>query len=206
MKRNDRLCPLEAALLIALSITLLTGELAQVRQAALSRQLVRLHVIAASDSAEAQAVKLMVRDAVLETLTPSLDGASNAGEALEVLASELDTVAHIASEVSGEQVRVTLGQEVYPTREYDTFSLPAGKYASLRIELGAAEGHNWWCVVYPPLCTAVAAEDLQSVSGLSREDVRLITEDGEGYVLRFRVMEWWNALLNSPAGKSENNL
>ena len=85
-----------------------------------------------------------------------------------------------------------LGRETYPTREYETFSLPAGVYTSLRITLGAGGGRNWWCVVYPPLCTA-GVETAQEAA-LSDDDIKLITGDGGGYVLRFRLLEWWGSL------------
>ena len=183
MRNNDRLRPWETALLAAVCATLLTGVWAQGRQSALADKVVRLHVIAASDSTEDQRVKLEVRDALLAYLTPRLEAASGAQDAAAV----------IAATTSGVSARVELGRETYPTREYETFSLPAGVYTSLRITLGAGSGRNWWCVVYPPLCTS-GVETAQEAAALSDDDVKLITEDGEGYVLRFRLLEWWGSL------------
>ncbi len=173
-------------------VTLLTGVWAQGRQSALADKVVRLHVIAASDSAEDQRVKLEVRDALLAYLTPRLEAASGAGcrRGDRRGVGELQRIAETAS---GGSARVELGRETYPTREYETFSLPAGVYTSLRITLGAGSGRNWWSVVYPPLCTS-GVETAQEAAVLSDDDVKLITEDGEGYVLRFRLLEWWGSL------------
>lgn len=193
MQYKNRLRPWETALLAALCLTLLIGVWAQGRQRALSDRVVRLHVIAASDSAEDQRVKLAVRDALLAYLTPRLEAASGAQDAAAMIADASPELEAIAWRVSGERVRIELGRERYPTREYETFSLPAGVYTSLRVTLGAGGGRNWWCVVYPPLCTA-GVDTAQETAALSADDIKLITEDGDGYVLRFRLLEWWGSL------------
>ena len=87
---------------------------------------------------------------------------------------------------------MTLGQEAYPTRDYAGFTLPAGRYRSLRVVLGEGRGQNWWCVVFPPLCLSAAeAEDVRSV--MNGNDLALICEE-EGYELRFRILELWGEL------------
>ena len=192
MRKNNRLQPGETALLAAVCVTLLTGVWAQGRQSALADKVVRLHVIAASDSAEDQRVKLEVRDALLAYLSPRLEAASGAQDAAAVIAASAPELKKIAETVSGGSARVELGRETYPTREYETFSLPAGGYTSLRVTLGAGGGRNWWGVVYPPLCTA-GVETAQEAA-LSDDDIKLITGDGGGYVLRFRLLEWWGSL------------
>ena len=192
MHKNDRLRPWETALLAAVCVTLLTGVWAQGRQSALADKGVRLHVIAASDSAADQRVKLEVRDALLAYLSPRLEAASGARDAAAVIAASAPELKKIAETVSGGSARVELGRETYPTREYETFSLPAGGYTSLRVTLGAGGGRNWWCVVYPPLCTA-GVETAQEAA-LSDDDIKLITGDGGGYILRFRLLEWWGSL------------
>ena len=193
MRKNNRLQPWETALLAAVCVTLLTGVWAQGRQSALADKVVRLHVIAASDSAADQRVKLEVRDALLAYLSPRLEAASGARDAAAVIAASAPELKKIAETVSGGSARVELGRETYPTREYETFSLPAGEYTSLRVTLGAGGGRNWWCVVYPPLCTS-GVETAQEAAALSDDDVKLITEDGGGYILRFRLLEWWGSL------------
>ena len=204
MKRtsHDRLYPAEAALLLAMTAAMLSGAWAQARQAKLAEGLVRLHVIAVSDREADQAVKLRVRDAVLAQIAPALEDITEPAEARAILESRLQELADTAGRVSGENVEVSLGRELYPRREYDTFSLPAGEYLSLRVKLGAGRGHNWWCVVYPPLCTAVSTEELRSTAALDRQDVKLITRDGAAYALRFRVVDWWQELFSRPAGKA----
>ena len=154
----------ELAALLALSISLCAGAWAEARQSSISSQLIRLHVIAASDETQEQEIKLRVRDAVLEYLAPRLDGAADAEAARELIAANTDGIAKAAeSAAEGRTVRVTLGRERYPTRRYDGFALPAGEYESLRVILGEGEGHNWWCVAFPPLCTgAVTEEELRA--------------------------------------------
>ena len=193
MQQYNRLQPWETALLAAVCVTLLTGVWAQGRQSALAGKIVRLHVIAASDSAADQRVKLEVRDALLAYLSPRLEAASGAQDAAAVIAASAPELKKSAETVSGGSARVELGRETYPTREYETFSLPAGVYTSLRITLGAGSGRNWWCVVYPPLCTS-GVETAQEAAVLSDDDIKLITGDGGGYVLRFRLLEWWGSL------------
>ena len=185
----------EAAALFALCLTLLLGVWAQGRQNELSGKLLRLHVIAHSDDAEEQALKLRVRDAVLEYLSPLLADAADRDAARAILEGELENVRAAAESASeGRTVRVTLGQERYPLRQYEGFTLPAGIYESLRVVLGEGEGQNWWCIVFPPLCIeAVTGDRLQSVMG--REDYGIVTEE-EGYILRFRILELWGELRN----------
>lgn len=193
MEVERKLRPWELAMLLALCFTLLCGTWAQGRQQVLAGKLVRLHVIADSDEDAAQAVKLQVRDAVLAYLEPQLADVTDIDAAQDIIAANLNGIAQAARAVTTDTVTVTLGPERYPTREYETFSLPAGEYTSLRVTLGAGEGHNWWCVIFPPLCVESALSD-RAIETLSDDDVKLITEDGDGYVLRFRVLELWGKL------------
>lgn len=183
----------EMAALISLSLTLLLGTWAQARQTAISQGLIRLHVIAVSDTPQEQALKLRVRDAVLSYLTPKLESAEDREQAGSLLAAELDGIrAAAASAAEGREVSVTFGRERYPLRRYEGFSLPAGEYESLRVVLGEGKGQNWWCVVFPPLClSAAGGEELRSTMG--GEEYALISGE-EGYVLRFRLVELWGEL------------
>ena len=180
------------AALLGLCAALLLGLWAERRQASLAEHIIRLHVIAASDSPADQAEKLRVRDEVLALLSPRLEG-MDAASAAGTLQLALPEIAALAAEVSGRPARAELGRESYPTREYETFALPAGTYTSLRVTLGEGAGRNWWCVVYPPLCTA-CAEEARAASALSEDDVKLITGQDGGYVFKFRVIEWWESL------------
>ena len=194
--RSKSLRAWEIAALMALSLALCAGTWAQARQRSISAALVRLHVIAVSDTEEEQEIKLHVRDAVLEYLSPVLESAENQEQARRIITENLDGIAAAAgSAAEGRQVRVTLSRESYPTREYEGFTLPAGRYESLRVVLGEGQGKNWWCVVFPPLClTAAEAETVKSA--MSGEDLSIVTEE-EGYLLRFRLVELWGELLNA---------
>lgn len=189
----------EISLLAALCVSLLTGLWAQQTQSAISDQLLRLHVLAVDDSEAEQALKLRVRDAVLGYLEPELADVADRDEARERIEARLDEIAEAAAAVSeGRSVTVTLGRESYPLRQYEGFRLPAGEYESLRVVLGEGKGHNWWCVVFPPIClTAADAGRVQSV--MNGEDYAIISEDGCEY--RFRIVEFWGELLRFLAGE-----
>ena len=129
----------------------------------LSEELIRLHVVANSDSDEDQAIKLQVRDAVIASVEEDLNKIADAEEAKAYLQANLPRIqaaANAALEKAGcdcEAV-VTLCREAFDTRYYDTFTLPAGVYEALRIIIGAGEGHNWWCVAFPGLCLSATSE------------------------------------------------
>ena len=152
----------ELALLLALAAALLWGAWSLRRQDDLQERMIRLHVIANSDSDADQTLKLHVRDAVL-------------CRAEDILRQSADMA---------------------DARRRLTDALPAGEYLALRVVIGAGEGRNWWCVVYPPLCTAAACdlEETARSSGLTADDVSLMTGDGTGYILRFRSLELWERL------------
>lgn len=185
----------EIALLLALCFTLLAGTWAGAASSRVSEGLVRLHVIAASDDATEQAIKLDVRDAVLSYLEPKLDSAADIAGAEALIEANLEGIAAAAeSAAQGREVNVTLGEEYYPTREYGTFSLPAGRYQSLRVTLGEGAGHNWWCVVFPPLCLT-AAESEAAFEELDGETRAIISSDGGGVQFKFRLLELWGELM-----------
>ena len=184
---KTRLKRWEIAALTALCVFFLTGIWAGSAQRELAGGLVRLHVIANSDSDADQAEKLQVRDRVLALLAPLLADCRSRDDAVNII---LEHQAEL--EAFGD---VALGTEYYPTRDYGGFSLPAGEYVSLRIILGAGAGRNWWCVVFPPLCTEALAEpDLDAFAALEPGARQLIVRGESGYAIRFRVVEWWNAL------------
>lgn len=192
--KNNSLKIWESALLIALSVTLCLGLWAQGRQSAISSKLVRLHVIAVSDEAAEQALKLEVRDAVLEYLSPRLSGAKDSDQARAIIQKELAGIRQAAEAAAqGRSVKVSLSRESYPTKSYEGFTLPAGKYDSLRVTLGQGKGHNWWCIVFPPVCLSASQSDTVEQQ-LGEEDFHLIS-DGEGYSLRFKALELWGELI-----------
>ncbi len=185
----------ELALLCALCLTLCAAAWAQKQTERISSSLIRLHVLAVDDSAEEQALKLRVRDAVLDFLSPRLEGIESKTEAAELLSRSLPELQSAAAAAAGgRQVTVTLTREYYPTRTYGRISLPAGGYDSLRVVLGKGEGRNWWCVVFPPLCAASAADAEAFASLVGEKDAALLRGEGRGCVLKFHLIELWELL------------
>ena len=202
MEGNRTLHTWELAALLTLCICLTAGLWAEGRQARIAADLVRLHVLAVSDAAEEQAVKLRVRDAVLRYLAPKLRDAADAEAAGTILARELPGIRGAAESVSGGRpVAVTLGEERYPTREYAGFTLPAGRYRSLRVVLGEGQGRNWWCIVFPPVCLPAAQKE-ELRPAMNPEDYALITRE-EGWQIRFRILELWGELTEKAADRDD---
>lgn len=153
--------PIELALALCMAFLFAYAAWVSLSQQTLADGLLRLHVIANSDSVQDQQVKLLVRDQVLEVTEPLLAEADNQDEVRRILNEHLQQITDAAQQVLTDQgmpyqLSAQMATEYYPTRAYDTFSLPAGQYTGLKIRLGAASGHNWWCVVFPPLCTDAA--------------------------------------------------
>lgn len=185
------------ALFVAcLVCTALWAEATQVR---LASQVIRLHVLANSDSEEDQALKLEVRDRVLETTSALLTGETEPQAAAVLLDQHLDDIAQTAAqEISAQghddRVEVRLEQTWFPTRQYQGISLPAGNYLALRVLIGAAEGHNWWCVVFPNLCLPAVSERALEASTLTPGQISLLQEEETSYVFRFKTLELWQSL------------
>lgn len=189
----------ELALLLGIAAALVLGTYLSGVQAALADRVVRLHVVGASDSAEDQAVKLRVRDAVLARATPLLEGVESREEVQAILNAHLEELARAgAAAAGGMAVTASLEESAwFPTKEYTDFALPAGRYPALRLVLGEGEGHNWWCVVFPPLCLGAVSETVgEKAGGLSDVQVSLITGESEGYVVKFKLLEWWGEFTN----------
>ena len=160
----------------------------------LRSELIRLHVVAASDSEEDQAIKLQVRDAVLESLQDGIENATDIEAAKAYIGSQLPKLESVANRVlvaagCGDVATVSLQVEEFAARVYDTFVLPAGLYDSLRITIGEGEGRNWWCVTFPTLCLPATTEGFEAVAagaGFSEELTGTLT--GE-YEVRFYLLD-----------------
>lgn len=153
----------ELALLLALAVTILWGAASLGQQEELGRKVIRLHVIANSDSPEDQALKLRVRDRVLARAQEILEQSADMEQAEQALTAALPELTRearetLAAEGCAQPVQARLEPAEFPTKDYDGFSLPAGKYLALRVIIGQGAGQNWWCVVFPPLCTAAACQ------------------------------------------------
>ncbi len=148
---------------------------------------VRLHILANSDEKEDQSLKLALRDAVLERYGEELSVFESSDAAVERLSLRLDEIRSFSDMTIEEmgfdyKTEVTLTKEWYDTREYEGFTLPKGYYTSLRIMIGKAEGQNWWCVMYPPLCLDVALSD----KAYTKEEEFLVTKR---YNVKFKILE-----------------
>ncbi len=179
-----------------LAFTLFCGFMPNEQDLMIYENTVRLHVLANSDSEHDQTIKLLVRDAVLDSLRAWMEEAKDQATAAEILAENLDEIRHIcentlASLSEEREVVVYLSKEKYPTRNYETIRLPAGIYESLRIEIGEAKGQNWWCVLYPSLCTDVAKTEASFIkTGFTSEQIDVLT-GGESpkYKIKFKILE-----------------
>ena len=177
-------------LCLCLSICGFAGEVDDLRG-----RVLRLHILANSDSGADQAVKLHVRDAVVEECAGLLDGANNATEAAVLAEAKLDEVCAVAERVLREQgadygVTAEVTTAYFPTRVYDNVTLPAGRYPAVRLRLGKAAGHNWWCVLFPPLCVSAATDKKTTADVLTpREDA--LVSDAPRYKVKFKLVEWW---------------
>ena len=157
---------------------------------------VRLHVIANSDSEDDQALKLLVRDAILNTVNDlNANGKEDALNKIENQKENLKSVAKTVILNNGKDydVKIEIGREMYPTKHYEDFSLPAGEYTSVRVVIGEGKGQNWWCVLYPPLCTNSAMKYDENAClevGLTKGQYDLITSNDSGkYRVKFRLLE-----------------
>lgn len=190
----------ELALLLGLALAALLGVWLDKSQSALADQVIRLHVLANSDSQADQALKLKVRDSVLAAAEAYFQPGATRDETEAVLRAHLRELASAGAETVAEEgyaypVTASLAENYwFPTKEYTDFALPAGQYTALRIVIGEGGGQNWWCVVFPPLCLGSVTERAAQTAlsaGLSEDQVSLMTGEDEGYVVKFRAMELW---------------
>lgn len=167
---------------------------ASAQQQAIADKLIRLHVIANSDSEYDQSMKLFVRDAVIDELQKLLTNAKTRDDAAVIIGNYTDiiqsTALNAVKDFGGNyNVDVTLGNENFSTREYETFALPAGEYLSLKIVIGDGAGKNWWCVVFPPICfTAATHEDFTEMN-FTDSEIDFITGKDDGYTYKFFILE-----------------
>lgn len=177
----------ELSLLLALCFALCEAALDAGRASDLSENIVRMHVVAASDEAGAQELKIRVRDAVLAVVEPILAEADSAAGAQQLLTAHSDAILSAAeSAAEGESVALSLGRAAYGLRRTENYALPAGEYTSLRITIGEGQGHNWWGVIFPRL--DVSGGYAEAAKYLSEDEMAIIFED-EGITLRLRFLE-----------------
>lgn len=157
-------------------------------------KMLRMHVIANSDSKEDQELKLKVRDAVLLKGKEIFDGSVTADEAIEKIAPHIDSLEQTAKEVIINEgfdydVDVTVQKEYFKTRTYDnSVTLPAGYYTAVKVVIGEGKGQNWWCIMFPPMCLP-AAEAECDINDLLNYNENDIVSNGRKYKFKFKIVE-----------------
>lgn len=172
-------------------------------QQGIAEEILRFHVIAESDSQEDQILKLKVRDGIIMALEKKLKNVPDKKEAKNVIVENLDYIEETAENIiinNGFTYKVSASLEYcdFPTKVYGDLTFPAGKYEALRVKIGKAEGKNWWCVMYPPLCFVDST--YQIVPEESKEKLKyLLTDDEYEEIIKnkkvkvkfkFRICEW----------------
>lgn len=173
--------------------------------AGLQDNIFRLHILANSDSEEDQALKLAVRDSVIDYMKEINSGSKTKEETIKVVNENLEEIKEIAENKIRElgfdyEVNLEIGNFNFPTKYYGNISLPAGNYDALKINIGEAQGQNWWCSLFPPLCFIdissgyLEEEDKEILEdNLSEEEFMLISSSSPDIKLKFKILE----LLNS---------
>lgn len=190
---------LTTAILIICCLFLFLGLMPVHGESEIYDSVFRLHVIANSDSEEDQTLKLKVRDAILEKSETLFGNCHNREEAINVVKSNITEIEKTAAAVIKKEgysypVSIKIGEEIYPTKNYEGFCFPSGNYMSLRIIIGDGVGQNWWCVLFPPMCVSAAStvtpDDSFISVGLNKEQYGIITETNSfKYQARFRILE-----------------
>lgn len=169
----------------------------------------RLHVIANSDTSVDQNLKLRLRDYILQEGKDIFNGSvnvENAVEKIEPALPELEKSAKAFVNQAGFDygVKISLSNEYFTTRTYETVTLPAGKYLALRVVIGSGEGHNWWCVMFPPMCVPAADKKDEIENVFSEKEIKLV-ESKPKYEPRFKVVEIYEQLKEIISEKSEQS-
>lgn len=187
----------EVALMLGVLCALLCSAWLGREQEELADRFIRLHVIANSDEAADQQLKLAVRDRVLDQLEGLYPPDADLEQARQAIQFHLDVIeaAGLATvEGEGFDYPVTARMERcwFPTKEYGDFALPAGEYTALRVTIGEGKGQNWWCVAFPPLCLGASSQTVEQAASagyFSADQAGLVTRESEGYILKFKGME-----------------
>lgn len=185
-----------------LAVFFLCGTLISDKQR-LQQEMIRLHVVANSDTVEDQQYKLMVKDAVTSSLQMDLQNMMDVDQAKQYLQEKLPYIQSLAEDTlrtmgCTDGVTVSLCREAFDKRVYDTFSLPAGVYNALRIVIGEGGGKNWWCVVFPAFCVQTVSGSFETAAagaGFPETLSGTLTEE-TGYELRFAVLDAMGKLEN----------
>jgi stage II sporulation protein R len=194
---NKLIRAVAAALILSIVVSIcgFTGECNEIRD-----RVLRLHVLANSNSKEDQELKLKVRDTVVKTAAGMFDTAKNEADALILAEANLDDIQAAAQQCVYDEgyrynVKAELVDMYFTTRRYNTVTLPAGIYDALRITIGEGKGKNWWCVVFPPMCVSAATEASELSDVLEPEQEEIVTKP-QKYEVRFKVVEIFEDIAN----------
>lgn len=194
----SRVKVLTAAVALGLVFTFLCGFVSfEAGCENIKSNVLRLHILANSDSDEDQSLKLEVRDRLLAEGGEIFTGSTDLAEAQAVAAENLERFTAAACEVVRARgydypVRIEIAKSDFDTRVYDRVTLPAGEYDAVRVIIGEGGGHNWWCVMFPPLCLPAAGQ--QDLSGVLEGESLDITDNSDRYVMKFKVVELYEKL------------
>ncbi len=197
--KTENLKILRTAVLLGLIFSLLISSVKfEAGCSELKENILRLHIIANSDSDADQELKLKVRDALLKQSVDEFAAANNIEDAIIAANASLEDFQKTAQAVISENgydydVRVTVEKTYFTTREYENFTLPAGEYEALCVKIGKAQGRNWWCVMYPAVCIPAAAADLGSAVS---DNAETIAKTGQKYVIKFKTVEIFEGIKN----------
>ena len=164
----------------------------------ISNNFLRLHIVANSDSTEDQMIKYEVRDAVISYMSKYLENVNSKESAIKELSLHADEIQNMSQEIIKKHqldypVKISIRQSYFPTKTYGNITLPEGKYDALKIEIGNASGQNWWCVMYPCLCTI---ENVDNYKDLEAEEYSLIsdTSNSKSLKIKFKLIELFENL------------
>lgn len=190
--------------ILILIFSIIAGSIAitrtQADAEAFGGEIVRLHVIANSDTDDDQRLKLKVRDAVLDAASDKIKYADDITSVKEEISGELDTLESAARAVIKQEgysydVKVLWGVFPFPAKTYGNATFPAGNYRAVRVIIGSGEGQNWWCVMFPPLCfvdeTHASVPD-SSLTKLSSNTKDIITNKKPQYSLRLKIVDMFS--------------
>lgn len=167
---------------------------------AISDEVLRIHILADSDSEEDQSIKLKVRDEILNFTSGLYSHVSSKEEAIEITENHIDEVIKVAEDVlkengSDKEVKAQICEMDFNTRHYDNITMPSGNYTALRITIGSGKGKNWWCVMYPSLCLYTSLDTKNLEDELSDKQYRVITETDK-YEFKFKILEYFDYFCN----------
>ncbi|MCD8035939.1 MAG: stage II sporulation protein R [Clostridiales bacterium] len=171
----------------------------------ISGAVIRFHVLANSDEDFDQSLKLDVRDGILEYLSEDMQKCESRDDAEKYLSAKTAEIAKLAEKIIEAEgysydVKAELSDEHYPVRYYGSAVFPEGDYLSLRVTIGEGEGHNWWCVMYPPLCLngeGIACADTDMLKDVLTDEsyeVVVLSADNAVPEMKFKIVEWWNSV------------